>query len=219
MSKEIEALIKTAFEDLEKVKDPYQHGMLAMAIVEQLKSNPAVTREDLENKPEMKSEKKAEAEAPKAESAKDTGIGAMTPQSEEIAKIANEAAQKSTEEEITVTMAPVQEDTSEKDEAYYDSDEWKNKHLNSSELDATWTDRMKKNGPLMQDAKTLKDFVQYCSSGNMPQGWLDQAVAKVTDNHFTPQDKGMYMPKMVSFVLAGLKKAYYDYQQSANKAA
>ena len=66
---------------------------------------------------------------------------AMTPQSEEIAKIANEAAQKSTEEEITVTMAPVQEDTSEKDEAYYDSDEWKNKHLNSSELDATWTDR------------------------------------------------------------------------------
>lgn len=208
---DIETLLKTAFEDLQKVSDPYQHGMLAMAIAAQIRKTPVLEREDLVNKPEMKEEKK---ETP--------AIKAMTPASEKIASVANEAAKKTEEPEIEVTMTPAEPapETQKKDDpAYYDTDEWKNKHLSSNEMDATWTDRMKKNLPLMNDASTLKSFVQFCAKNDMMH-WLDQTISNVTDNHFTSaSDTRIYMPKMVSFILPALKKAYYDLQQQTNKAA
>lgn len=236
MDIDVKKLVQDAYEDLQKLSDPYQHGMLAAAIYNAIKDEsvelPVTSKDTLENRPKLKSEVKKEQKA----------LGAMTPKSEELAKAMTQAAQNTEEApkkeekielapaievpeepkaeapaEKTETLAPVvEENKPENDEAYYDSDEWKNKHLTSQEMDDDWTPRMKKNAQLVQNYQELTSLVKRCvASKNVPDEWLNKTISGITSGHYTTwQDKKLYTPRMTLIMNAGLKKALYDLMQA-----
>ena len=220
MDIDVKKLVQDAYEDLQKLSDPYQHGMLAAAIYNAIKGAsvelPVTSKDTLENRPKLKSEVKKEQKA----------LGAMTPKSEELAKAMTQAAQKTEEapkEEEKIELAPAIEVPEENDEAYYDSDEWKNKHLTSQEMDDDWTPRMKKNAQLVQNYQELTSLVKRCvASKNVSDEWLNKTISGITSGHYTTwQDKKLYTPRMTLIMNAGLKKALYDLMQAmqAKKAA
>lgn len=231
MDIDVKKLMQDAYEDLQKVTDPYQHGMLAAAIYNAIKGESielSVTNKDtLENRPKMKSEEKKE-------------LGALTPKSEELAKKMTQAAKKTEEapKEENIELAPAievpeepkaetpaskVEEKAEPDEAYYDSEEWQNKHLTSQEMDDDWTPRMKKNKQLAKSCQDLVTLVQKCvASKNVSNDWLNQVISNITSGHYTSyNDKKLYTPRMVLIMLPGLQKALYDLMQSmqAKRAA
>ena len=243
MNIDVDEMLNLAYKNLNSAKDGYEAGMLAAAIAiaesVRAKHQPSVSRADIENKPEMKSEAPAK-EKPAAEAPKEAQeLQNMTPQndkSQKVAAIMTEAAKKVSEriqeehkakpaekaaeapkqEAAPALAAPAKAD--EKDDAYYDSDEWKNKNLTSDELDATWTPRMQKNLRIVNAAKKLQQFVGWCKAGNMPQGWIESAISHVSDKRYTTaDDKRIYSPKMVQFMLAGLQGEYV--KASQNQAA
>lgn len=245
MNINVEEMLNLAYKNLNSTKDGYEAGMLAatIALAESVRAahQPVVSREDIENKPEMKLEKPVEK---KAEPKKEPELQSMTPQngkSQKVAAIMTEAAKKASNriQEIhnakpeekkaevpkqEAAPAPAKEaepassalaKADEKDEAYYDSDEWKNKNLTSDELDATWTPRMQKNVRIVNAAKKLQQFVGWCKAGHMPQGWIESAISNVSDKRYTTaDDKRIYSPKMVQFMLAGLQGEYVKASQS-----
>ena len=224
MDIDVKKLMLDAYEDLQKVTDPYQHGMLAATIYNSMKGEsielPVTNKQNLENRPIMKSEKKE--------------LSGMTKESEAIAKVMTEAAEKTEAapaEEEKIELAPAIEPTAEpeaeakpeNDEAYYDTDEWKQKHLTYDELDDDWTPRMQKNEQLASSYKDLLDLVKKCvGSKNVSNDWLNQTISSITSGHHTDyRDKKLYTPRMVLIMLPGLKMALYNLMQSmtANKAA
>lgn len=230
MDIDIKKLMQDAYEDLQKISDPYQHGMLATMMYSAMNGKtvelPATCKDTLENRPKTKTEEKKE-------------LAAMTPASAELAKKMTAAAEKTEnapEEEDKIELAPAievpeepktetpkQEAQPETDDAYYDSDEWKNKHLTSQEMDDDWTPRMQKNLQLAQNYQELKTLVMKCvNSKNVPNEWLNKTISGITSGHFTTwEDKKLYTPRMTLIMNAGLKKALYDLMQSmtAKKAA
>lgn len=222
MNIDVEKLILNAYEDLQKVTDPYQHGMLSIELVKAMNGSeveiPADSKENLENAPKMKSKSKGKK-----------ALESATPAGAKVAEIMTEAANKTEEkaeaEEEKIELKPVDppkaeapvEATSDSasDESYYDSEEWANKELTSSEFDDTWTDRMKKNKPLMECCKKLMQLVNGCTKnkdGSVNVNgtkWLDNAIVKVTSGNVTShEDKQLYMPKMVKTTYCALMMEY-----------
>lgn len=225
-------LMLNAYEDLQKVSDPYQHGILAVAIAQAVNGKdieiPADNKENLENAPKTKSKKKLESK---------------TPAGEKIAQVMTEAANKTEEKseakgEETITLQPVDPPKAEapkaeatapaaapaSDESYYDSEEWANKELTSDEFDDTWTDHMKKNKPLVETYKKLLQLVGGCvknkdGSANVNgTKWLDNAITKVTSGNITSyKDQSLYMPKMVKTTYCSLMMEWNALLEAVNQ--
>lgn len=230
MDIDVKKLILNAYEDLQKVTDPYQHGMLAVALVKAMNGNaveiPAESKENLENAPKMKSKGKKKT------------LESATPAGAKVAQIMTDAANKTEEKaeaeeekielkpvdppkakeeapKAEIPAAPATASDSTTDESYYDSEEWANKELTSAEFDDTWTDHMKKNKPLMESCKKLMQLVNGCTKnkdGSVNVNgtkWLDNAIVKVTSGNITShEDKQLYMPKMVKTTYCALMMEY-----------
>lgn len=245
MNIDVDEMLNLAYKNLNSAKDGYEAGMLAAAIAiaesVRAKHQPSVSRADIENKPEMKSEAPAK-EKPAAEAPKEAQeLQNMTPQndkSQKVAAIMTEAAKKVSEriqeehkakpaekaaeapkqEAAPAPAAPAKAD--EKDDAYYDSDEWKNKHLSSDEIDATWTMRMQKNAQLAGAYQKLHGFVAWCEQGGMPQGWIEQSIKNVSNGRYTDaSDNRIFSPQMVLFMLGGLQAEYEKAKAAQMQAA
>lgn len=226
-------LMLNAFEDLQKVSDPYQHGMLAVALAQAVSGKdieiPADHKENLENAPKMKKSKKK--------------LESKTPAGEKIAQVMTEAANKTeakNEAEEEIKLQPVDPPKAEapdaeapapapaaapaSDESYYDSEEWANKELTSDEFDDTWTPRMQKNKPLVETYKKLLQLVGGCvknkdgSQNVNGTKWLDNAITKVTSGNITSyKDQTLYAPKMVKTTYCSLMMEWNALIEAVNQ--
>lgn len=91
-----------------------------------------------------------------------------------------------------------------KKEIDINSDEWKNKHLTSDEVDNTWTEAMKANIEMTKAARLLKKVcVDGVASGNIDAKWLDTRISEVSDGMFTSHnDRNIYNPPVVRMISA-----------------
>lgn len=187
--KQIESLIKEALSDLQKVGDPYQHGMLAITIAGVLNrgtysTKPVTDKSDLDTKPKMKTDTEKAADKPV--------FASMTPATDKVLGAMQEAAQATQNRTGVLKEAP-----QEAEEVDYDSEEWANRKLTDKELDDTWTERMLKNRAMAEHRRKMLGMLQFCKKDpvNYPKSWIDATIAKVTSGFFKGYSEQAMSPK------------------------